>query len=415
MEQSISDDRSVPVSAIVPTFNRGPLIVQSIDSILAQTTPPREIIVVDDGSTDDTAQTLRRYEGRIKLIRKENGGKSTALNLALTEAAQPYIWIFDDDDIACDDGLERLYSSLSCDPEAGLAYGTLDKFYGDWPSALSEPSVCYASQNRKALYLKLMQDFFFWQGAMLVRADCYRAVGPFDVRFSRSQDYEMALRLLRRFKSIAVPHVIFHQRHHRGERGPRHARFRARDTEAVWTKFNRLLFGEIYRSHRLEEFCCSTDGDDLTPRQRITALLQRASIMGRKGLWDKAPRDMTEAAHLAAGQGSFELNRQELTGLRAVFEHGSRSQFTSLGEARRFRAAVDRFDAATAARIRGNLLLPVTNRVRLMIRRPRKREEARQISYLAASLLNMDAVREYFGARRSEYRLHDVVAVAALS
>jgi hypothetical protein len=404
----MTDSDSAPVTVIVPTYNRGALIGQAIDSLLQQSLPPKEVLVVVDGSTDDTMEVLGRYGDRLRVVRTENGGKARALNLGLSLASQPYVWIFDDDDVACPDALRWLYLALSASPEAGFSYGTLDMFYGDWPSPVTEPRITYHSPSRRALYIAFMQDFFIWQGAMLVRAECYREVGGFDESFTRSQDYEMALRLLRRFDGVAVPQVVFHQRHHRGDRGPSHARLRATQIEAVWADFHRMIARRIHDTHHLEEFCCTPDGEALDARSTVTALIQRAAIMARTGVWDRAAADMAEAGGRASGIPGFDLNRQEVTALRLVFQHGSRSRFASLRDARSFRAAIGRFDRDAEAKILGNLLLPVSNRAKLMPRRPEKLREARQLGLIARCFLGSSALREYLAARRNEHRLFNI-------
>ena len=404
----------VPVTVIVPTYNRGQLIKQSVDSILGQTRLPNEIIVVVDGSTDETGDVLTTYGDQIRIVSKPNGGKSSALNLGLSLATQQYIWIFDDDDIACPGALEHLYSKLSNTPEAGISYGMLNMFYGDWPGTVTGPRLCYSSNDRIALYIKLMQDFFIWQGSMLVRKECYDSVGEFDERFTRSQDYQMLLRLVRRFEAVAVPRIIFHQRHHGGERGPGHARFDAQQADQVWTRFDQMIFEEIYESHGLEEFCYQTADGPLDPRTELTALLQRGAIMARKGLFGRATKDMEKAAHVASDLPELILNEQELTALRVVFEHGARSQFGSRAEAAKFFHAIRCFKPSVADRITGNLLLPVTNRAKLWRQRPGKLQEARQLMYLSTNLLRPATMPQYVAARRTECRLFRLDVMTAV-
>jgi hypothetical protein len=290
----------------------------------------------------------------------------------------------------------------------------LDKFYGDWPGELTEPLSCYSSRDRAALLIKLMQDFFIWQGSMLVRKECYDSVGLFDERYTRSQDYQMLLRLVRRFDAVAVPRVVFHQRHHGGARGPSHARFDAQHADKVWTRLDQMIFDEIYQQYGLEEFCCPPVTGSMDRRAELTALLQRGAIMARKGLWEWATCDMEYGAQLASSVPNLVLNEQELTALRAVFEHGARSHFGSRAEAARFFAAIRRFEPPIAKIILGNLLLPVTNRARLWRRRPGKVKEARQLVYLSANLLRPAAIPEYAAARRTEYRLFKLTEMIAV-
>ncbi|MBN2063574.1 MAG: glycosyltransferase family 2 protein [Sedimentisphaerales bacterium] len=86
------------VSAIIPAYNAGKYICRAIDSVLAQTLPVNEIIVVDDGSTDDTAQKVRAYGDKVRLIQKENGGVSSARNAGIDASSCEWVAFLDADD-----------------------------------------------------------------------------------------------------------------------------------------------------------------------------------------------------------------------------------------------------------------------------------------------------------------------------
>ena len=285
MRQKVSTSAPAATTVLIPTFNRASLIGQSIDSVLNQTRPPAQVIVIDDGSDDATGEVVSTYGDKVRYLRQENAGKSSALNLGLTHVETSFVWIFDDDDIAAPDALQRLLQVLEQSPDAGYSYGRCDKFHGDWPATERTLNYAFHGDSREALYVKLMEDFFLWQGAMLVRKEVYDAVGPFDQRFSRSQDYEMALRIARRFDGVAVPFVAFHQRHHSGVRGTRAAPVQAALIEETWRRYNHLLFREIHSSHDLEEFYIPSDEPEEGDRRVVVCLIQRASIMARKGLW----------------------------------------------------------------------------------------------------------------------------------
>jgi glycosyltransferase involved in cell wall biosynthesis len=96
------------VSVILPTFNRCGLIASSLDSLLNQSYPIAEILVVDDGSTDDTEAVVAAFGDKVRYIRRENGGKNAAINTGLRHVTGELIWIMDDDDLAPADALERL-------------------------------------------------------------------------------------------------------------------------------------------------------------------------------------------------------------------------------------------------------------------------------------------------------------------
>ena len=401
MTLPLTPSTTLPVTALVPTFRRPAMLGEALGSILATPRPPAQVLVIDDGSGDETEHVVKGYGGRVEYVAQENAGKSVALNRGLALAREPYVWIFDDDDIATPHGIGALHDALERRPEAGFAYGLLDQFDGAWPAPVTEPLECYRASDRASLYVKLCQDFFLWQGASLVRRSAFETVGPFDERFTRSQDYQMALRLLRAFPAVAVPTVVFHQRQHAGDRGPRHASVKARDVEKAWTRFNHLMFTEAHASHALDEFVVASASGPLVDRDRATALLQRGAIMARKGLWDLAGPDMQAAGSIMHRLGVTTLAAQETAALRVVFEHGARSWFASTAEAVAFARATRAFGPALGREVRGNLLLPITHRARHWAGRPDRAAEARQIARVAFAFGRWGAVEPYMRARRT--------------
>ena len=128
------------VTVIMPTFNRANYICASLDSLLAQTVAPAQIIVVDDGSTDATPSVLEPYRQRIDYLRRDNSGKPAAINSALQRVRGDYLWVFDDDDIACPDALARHLHALDGAPTAGWSYSG---FY-TWPQTAGEDDRAHA-------------------------------------------------------------------------------------------------------------------------------------------------------------------------------------------------------------------------------------------------------------------------------
>ena len=108
------------VSVLMATYNRGPMLEESLESVLAQTHQPCEIIVIDDGSTDDTPSRIASYGDQIRSIRLANGGKSRALNAAMPRVSGDFVWIFDDDDVALPTSIaDRVARSP---PDAGVVF-----------------------------------------------------------------------------------------------------------------------------------------------------------------------------------------------------------------------------------------------------------------------------------------------------
>jgi glycosyltransferase involved in cell wall biosynthesis len=289
--------RPVGVTAIVTTYNRAHFLGQALDSVLGQTVPPVQVIVVNDGSTDGTAGVLRGYGDRIEVIDQENAGKPRALNRAMPQVRGAYVWIFDDDDIALPENLERHVAVLEDHPAAGFVYS------GCW-IVDSYPSGRVRRRGRMPMpdvaddeiFPRMLEQNFMQQQAMLVRTRCYREVGPFDASLDHSEDYEMNLRLARRFsgKGLAVESFLF--RHHQGTRGQPGARFAAADRYHRWIDSNRRLLLRLQPQLDLGEYLPRSVGRGrLDAPRRRRALLQRASVMARCGLWEQALADFREA------------------------------------------------------------------------------------------------------------------------
>ena len=108
------------VSVIIPTYNSGPFVTETIDSVLCQTHPHREIIVVDDGSTDDTPARVRHYGSKISYIRQSNAGVGAARNIGIRAASGDYLAFLDSDDLWLPEKLEVQLAVAARYPDSGL-------------------------------------------------------------------------------------------------------------------------------------------------------------------------------------------------------------------------------------------------------------------------------------------------------
>lgn len=163
------------VSVIVPTFNRADLLRQTVDSVLAQTYPALELVVVDDGSTDGTAAVLRGYGDRLRRVRQENRGGTAARNAGTRVARGAFLNWLDHDDRMLPSKIARQMAVFDADPTLGLVhcgYYRVDRdgMRLDRISGLPDGDV------RR----RLVCGCFVWSGAPLVRRACIEQVGPFD-------------------------------------------------------------------------------------------------------------------------------------------------------------------------------------------------------------------------------------------
>ena len=136
------------VSIIVPAFNAAPWLAETLDSAFAQTWRPLEVVVVDDGSTDDTLAIARRYEARgARIVSQANRGLSGARNAALSVVRGDYIQLLDADDLISPDKIERQVRLLRAAPAGTLATGRWGRFRQDVTRTRFTPSHHWRDQQ----------------------------------------------------------------------------------------------------------------------------------------------------------------------------------------------------------------------------------------------------------------------------
>lgn len=187
------------VSVIIPTYNRSQFVTQAIESVLCQTYPNIELIVVNDGSTDDTEEKLQPYMDRLTYISKKNGGISSAVNAGLRVAKGSYIARLDDDDLFMPEKTEKQLEVFEENPDVGLV--TSGCFVID--------SVGRTISVRRApdfspyghLLTLLLKDWVLIQPTVMVRRECHDKVGFYKDVFA--EDLEMFL-CISRYWNIGV-------------------------------------------------------------------------------------------------------------------------------------------------------------------------------------------------------------------
>jgi glycosyltransferase involved in cell wall biosynthesis len=288
------------VSVLVPTYNRVNYIAECLDSLLAQSMPALEVIVIDDGSEDGTAELLKGYGNRIRHIRKDNGGKPTAVNLGLSLAQGDLIWIFDDDDVALPDAIAQRVQALQASPDAGFVYSP--HYYGhDGSDGHIQRGKLHPLQahNPDSFLFELMKGCFFHLATALVRVDAYRAVGSFDTELLSSEDYDMQLRLAHTCPAAYCPEPSFIFRRHTGLRGSKTIRYQGTERARVFRKFDQRIGQKLRANLPL--------GDYLVPRQSHIdnpdicrqAILARLTIMASKGCLPEMMEDLQSLLALA--------------------------------------------------------------------------------------------------------------------
>lgn len=165
-------DNLARVSVIIPTYNRSSLLRLTVESVLAQTYPNIEIIVVDDGSTDDTTMMMAQYAGRVTYIRQANQGGAAARNTGIRIATGEYFNFLDHDDLIMPTKIERQVQVLDSRPEVGLVH--CGYYYIDESGNLLE-RVSFLPEGE--VLKELICENLVWSGGPLVRRQCLDQVG----------------------------------------------------------------------------------------------------------------------------------------------------------------------------------------------------------------------------------------------
>lgn len=190
------------VTVITPTFNRARYLADAVESILAQTYPNFELLVVDDGSTDGTGELMRRYtaDERVRYLYQENQGQSAARRRALSMARGDYVGFLDSDNVAVPDRLEFCIRRLEENHAYAVVYGDVIKI----DEAGNEISRKNMKRYSGRITPYLLQDNCVSMNTALARRSCFTDPGLFSHARRVADDYEMWLRIAARNQFLYV-------------------------------------------------------------------------------------------------------------------------------------------------------------------------------------------------------------------
>lgn len=197
------------LSLVIPTYNRGYLLEQTIASALAQELPFAEIVVVDDGSTDDTVTRLESFGDRITLIRSGRGGVQKARNTGAAACSTSYFALCDSDDLLLPSFSRTVARAISAQPQVDAWYSNFSLFSGDkvqqdklatapggfLDGALRADGCCI---DIPELYERVLQFQPFFPTGSVIRKSFYQFLGGYDPRFNGvgGEDFEFLLRVI---------------------------------------------------------------------------------------------------------------------------------------------------------------------------------------------------------------------------
>jgi glycosyltransferase involved in cell wall biosynthesis len=266
---------TLPVSVVIPAYNRSALAVRAVHSALAQRPhPPAEIIVVDDCSNDDTGDAARSAGARV-IRHGENRGEAEARNTAIRAAAHPWVALLDSDDEWLPDHLAELwrhrdrYVILGSTAMACAAHPDHDRLWGrerETSRVLRSPADLLADGNALVA------------SSVMARRDVVMTVGGFRSDMARGADLDLWLRVLEHGNGWVSPRVTVRYRLHEGQVSD--------DRRAMWAAHRSIV--EAYA----ERGWCTR-----TLRRRIDAILR----------WDELRADLRDRERLAVARSAAAL------------------------------------------------------------------------------------------------------------
>ena len=223
------------VTAVMPTYNKCQWLELAIDSVLGQTFTDWELIIVDDGSTDDSADILARYaDPRITILKlPQNVGRARARNLALEIARGRYIAICDSDDISAATRFEEHTAFLDANPQVGIVSSHLRLLAAHRTAPVVFP-IDHESIARRFARGKMG----IAHGASMIRAECFKQLGGYCEDLRAAEDFELFRRFLTRYRFETLPKELLLYRNELGA-----VPFPA------WTAYSRAHRYALYRSN----------------------------------------------------------------------------------------------------------------------------------------------------------------------
>ena len=186
------------VSVIIPTYNSAQYIRKAVQSVFDQTYKDYEVIVVDDGSTDNTREIIKQYEGRIKYFFQENKGSALARNQAIKLSQGELIAFLDSDDTWLPHKLKTQMNYLSEHPDVALIHSNISFMQDN--QLISFKKAIAERHKGFSIFGELYLGNFITTSTVVLSRDCLNSVGLFDEDLRQGQDYDLWLRIAAKFR-----------------------------------------------------------------------------------------------------------------------------------------------------------------------------------------------------------------------
>ena len=198
------------ISVVIPSYNHARFLPDAIQSVMQQTYRPVEIIVVDDGSSDDTEEVVRPFQA-VRYVKQRNSGVTAARNVGLHLSSGSYVVFLDADDRLLSEALDIGIRSLSANPDCALTFGTFYMIDGEG----RKRGASHPLRRRRYGYRDFLeQNFIGNPGVALYRRDALAAVDGFDSANQAAGDYDLYLRITYTFPVACHTEPVLEYRRH---------------------------------------------------------------------------------------------------------------------------------------------------------------------------------------------------------
>lgn len=197
----------IPISVVIPAWNASRHIGEAVESVLSQSVPPDEVVIVDDGSTDHTSECVRTFGSRVTLIAQANAGAAAARNRGIAAARGEAIALLDADDLMAPRRLELQRAVLASDPNCAIVLGKQLTFRSEQERLALDTGTVDPSTVRPG----------YVPSAAMIRASAFDLVGPFDTALRIGDFLDWITRAKSRGAPIkAIEQVVAYRRLHEG-------------------------------------------------------------------------------------------------------------------------------------------------------------------------------------------------------
>jgi glycosyltransferase involved in cell wall biosynthesis len=186
------------ISVVIPTYQHALFVGQAIKSVLSQTFNDYEIIIIDDGSTDNTSDVLSVFGDQITVIKQANRGQPASRNMGIAHSSGEFIAFLDADDIWLANKLEKQLETFEHQPDLGLVYADTILFNGE--NKLGNAFTLLPPKSGW-IFNDLFKENFIPMSTVVVRRQCFAQAGLFDEGLHSCEDYDMLLRICRTWKA----------------------------------------------------------------------------------------------------------------------------------------------------------------------------------------------------------------------